>query len=194
MRTPSTLRWVRPPTDYWVDRPEMEARQRVESTGTNRPSDLTTHTIFPRQAVCSRPCAVPGKQPATATYLNIETTPVVSSPELAAVMAEGRHPVPSRTRKLSPPAPMVLHGRLCGRVGHRRNQHRERPPTMSGAFFAFPRVSHSKPGRPFFVKKGPDSRRGPFRVSGVQSALRTVFQAGSAVRTVRRWVARETAT
>jgi hypothetical protein len=27
------------------------------------------------------------------------------------------HPFPFRTRKLSSPAPMVLHGRLCGRVG-----------------------------------------------------------------------------
>ena len=44
MRTPSHFGGVRPPTDYWVDRPEMEARQRVESTGTNRPSGLNnTH-------------------------------------------------------------------------------------------------------------------------------------------------------
>src|SRR2546428_14002337 len=32
-------------------------------------------------------------------------------------MAEGPHPIPFRTRKLSPPAPMVLHGQPCGRVG-----------------------------------------------------------------------------
>jgi hypothetical protein len=36
-------------------------------------------------------------------------------------MAEGKHPVPSRTRKLSPPAPMVLPGKLGGRVGRRRD-------------------------------------------------------------------------
>ncbi len=35
-------------------------------------------------------------------------------------MAEGSHPYPFRTRKLSPPAPMVLGGRLPGRVGRRR--------------------------------------------------------------------------
>jgi hypothetical protein len=29
-------------------------------------------------------------------------------------MAEGKHPFPSRTRPLSPPAPMVLHGRHVG--------------------------------------------------------------------------------
>ena len=37
------------------------------------------------------------------------------------VTAEGPHPISFRTRKLSPPAPMVLHGYLCGRVGHCRN-------------------------------------------------------------------------
>jgi hypothetical protein len=37
------------------------------------------------------------------------------------VTAEGPHPISFRTRKLSPPAPMVLHGYPCGRVGHCRN-------------------------------------------------------------------------
>ncbi len=32
-------------------------------------------------------------------------------------MAVGVHPVPSRTRQLSPPAPMVLGGQPPGRVG-----------------------------------------------------------------------------
>ena len=36
-------------------------------------------------------------------------------------MAEGKHPIPFRTRKLSPPAPMVLLGQPGGRVGHRRD-------------------------------------------------------------------------
>ena len=40
-----------------------------------------------------------------------------SSSGFLAAIAEGSHPIPSRTRKLSPPAPMVLQGRLCGRVG-----------------------------------------------------------------------------
>ena len=31
--------------------------------------------------------------------------------EFPVTMAEGPHPIPSRTRKLSPPAPMVLHGK-----------------------------------------------------------------------------------
>ena len=32
-------------------------------------------------------------------------------------MVPGKHPIPSRTRQLSPDTPMVLHGKLCGRVG-----------------------------------------------------------------------------
>src|SRR3954467_268241 len=40
---------------------------------------------------------------------------------LSVVLAEGERPVPSRTRKLSPPAPMVLHSLGCGRVGRRRH-------------------------------------------------------------------------
>src|SRR3954447_2130604 len=39
---------------------------------------------------------------------------------VTAVTAEGKRPVPFRTRKLSSPAPMVLHPGGCGRVGHRR--------------------------------------------------------------------------
>src|ERR1700744_6455297 len=35
-------------------------------------------------------------------------------------MAKGKHPVPFRTRKLSPSAPMVLRGGPRGRVGRRR--------------------------------------------------------------------------
>lgn len=36
------------------------------------------------------------------------------------VKAEGPYPIPSRTRKSSPPAPMVLQGPPCGRVGRRQ--------------------------------------------------------------------------
>ena len=39
------------------------------------------------------------------------------------LIAEGKHPYPSRTRKLSPPAPMVLASRGAGRVGRRLDFH-----------------------------------------------------------------------
>jgi hypothetical protein len=37
------------------------------------------------------------------------------------IIARGTHPFPSRTRKLSLSAPMVLRARVRGRVGHRPN-------------------------------------------------------------------------
>lgn len=56
---------------------------------------------------------------------------------VTAVIAAGKRPVPFRTRKLSLPAPMVLHSTGCGRVGHRRNIIHGRPPTLLGAFRHF---------------------------------------------------------
>ena len=54
------------------------------------------------------------------------------------VIARRPHPIPSRTRKLSSLAPMVLHDFLCGRVGRRRvfsKGRRARLNTYSAAFF-----------------------------------------------------------
>src|SRR5690242_976492 len=51
---------------------------------------------------------------------------------VTAVMAEGKRPVSFRTRKLSPPAPMVLHPGGCGRVGHRRTSSRSRATHTGG--------------------------------------------------------------
>ena len=55
-------------------------------------------------------------------------------------------PVPFRTRKLSSPAPMVLHTGVCGRVGRRR------PKTKNDNFIWFFRsVTHECVGdAPFF--------------------------------------------
>ena len=50
-------------------------------------------------------------------------------------MAAGNHLFPSRTEKLSPPAPMVLQGRPCGRVGRRLVLFTEAP--LVGAFVVF---------------------------------------------------------
>ena len=48
---------------------------------------------------------------------------------VTAAMAVGKRPVPFRTRKLSPPAPMVLPGGPGGRVGRGRTKFRLRPRT-----------------------------------------------------------------
>ena len=53
-------------------------------------------------------------------------------------ISEGSHPFPSRTRKLSPPEPMVLRGKPRGRVGRCRIffcPHTEK--SVWGLFFAF---------------------------------------------------------
>ena len=51
---------------------------------------------------------------------------------VTAVIAWGKRPVPFRTRKLRPTAPMVLHPGGCGRVGHRRNTINGRGPPPPG--------------------------------------------------------------
>ena len=53
-----------------------------------------------------------------------------------AVIAEGKHPVTFRTRKLSLPAPMVLHPGGCGRVGRRRNTDLGEPPLSGGSLIS----------------------------------------------------------
>jgi hypothetical protein len=50
------------------------------------------------------------------------------------ILAKGSHPFPSRTRKLSPSAPMVLHAQVCGRVGRRPIKSRKAPVERLGLF------------------------------------------------------------
>ena len=57
---------------------------------------------------------------------------------VTAVIAWGKRPVPSRTRKLRPTAPMVLHPGGCGRVGRRRTQPKNGPPRQGVDHFFVP--------------------------------------------------------
>src|SRR4051794_27880714 len=100
----------------------MEAPQGVELTGTNRPSDLNTPTPLNRWWVKNllRLRSLCGSRNTTGNNRIHPAQRVLLS--VSVVIAVGKHPVPFRTRKLSPPAPMVLHRRRCGRVGHRRTQ------------------------------------------------------------------------
>ena len=45
--------------------------------------------------------------------------PPSQAKKIPVTIAKGKHPLPFRTRKLSPSAPMVLQGGPCGRVGRR---------------------------------------------------------------------------
>src|SRR4051812_33106947 len=51
----------------------------------------------------------------------------IKTPRFPVAIAVESHPFPSRTRKLSPPAPMVLGGKPPGRVGRRRIFLEKRP-------------------------------------------------------------------
>jgi hypothetical protein len=133
----------------------MEAPQGVESTGTNRPSDLNTLTFCCSRSLC-------GSRDTTGNHCSTGYVLLCVS----VVIAVGKHPVPFRTRKLSPPAPMVLHRGRCGRVGHRRtstySREEERTPrNIRGAFsplLAFHEGSQIAalfyfPGMPFKVRQ-----------------------------------------
>ncbi len=128
MRSPTTFAWLRPPADHWVDRPEMEAQQCVELTGTNRPRASPQHQDSRIHYV-----TLSKQPPAPTLYWGLAGVECsvwvpITSTQLSCVgivmsvaIASGKRPVPFRTRKLSLTAPMVLHSLGCGRVGHRRH-------------------------------------------------------------------------
>src|SRR5690554_11372 len=99
MRFLTTFAWLRPPTDHGVDRPELEAQQCVQVTGTNRPRAYTQTAPKESQRVH---CAV-----SETTHPRKNTWALFH--RVTAAIAAGKRPVPFRTRKLSLPAPMVLH-------------------------------------------------------------------------------------
>src|SRR6478752_1479330 len=87
----------------------------MKLTGTNRP----------------RTCHIPFRKRLHAAFEHVSTVrfprygprPLGRGTNLhrvSATIARGKRPVPSRTRKLSLSAPMVLRGPLRGRVGRRR--------------------------------------------------------------------------
>ena len=109
----------------------------AQPTGTNRPRaclqtlNTTPQTVAVRDTTRSRPLHRSHPQSPTNTPLSLRTTNstlgtptstrgCVCSARVTAAIAKGKHPVPSRTRKLSLSAPMVLQPRGCGRVGRRR--------------------------------------------------------------------------
>src|SRR3954470_22826514 len=63
------------------------------------------------------------------------------------------HPFPFRTRKLSPPAPMVLGGRPPGRVGRRRIFSREEAPSGASSRVYPERAGANAEARPGVMAK-----------------------------------------
>ena len=67
------------------------------------------------------------------------------TPQFVGDLTAGVHPFPSRTRKLSPAGPMVLHAKVCGRVGRCRHKIKASHGNMIGLFLlnlSVPRGPH----------------------------------------------------
>ena len=94
----------------------------------------------------SEPTTHPGQQHRGTRVTSHKRTTVH---HVTAAIAAGKHPDPSRTRKLSQPAPMVLHPTGCGRVGRRRTYLRKRGHHCGGPFSAFPHPVRVGLGRRF---------------------------------------------
>lgn len=122
-----------------VDRPDVEAPQGVEPTGTN--SRTATHTFTPSGVARTSITRTTGRHPArhmdqsfsrvhypvpnpprSPTGTRASTARGMYNRRFAAAMAQGRRPDPFRTRKLRPGTAMVLHPEGCGRVARRRTQ------------------------------------------------------------------------
>ena len=65
---------------------------------------------------------------------------------LPVTIPRGSHPFPSRTRKLSLAGPMVLHAKVCGRLGDRRHIHAKSPLFGAGFFVLGGSPAASAPG------------------------------------------------
>ena len=125
---------VRPPVDHRVDRPDVEALQGVELTGTNRPRACLSHTrrvAYVLLRVFASTVWLPATTPLTPGHVpglgrGTEPPPPVDHPaagptrvdrpgwrlggvdntmydnrrprRVSVAMAEGKHPVPYRTR------------------------------------------------------------------------------------------------
>ena len=90
-----------------VDRPQVEAPRGVQPSGTNRPSSSSS---IPRSGPYRRGLATV----ALCGPEGAAEPPRGNAPSWSAAMAGEAHPVPSRTRKLSPRAPMVLRSQSVG--------------------------------------------------------------------------------
>ena len=93
--------------DHHVDRPEVQAQQCAQLTGTNRPIGL----IRSGKGMASRhpnPDRILPNVSQKPGHTDVALNPVPGSSSGLVAMARAKHPIPSRTRKLSAAAPMVL--------------------------------------------------------------------------------------
>ena len=149
MRSPNPKGIRRAQEDHLVDRLEVEAQQCVQLTSTNRPFGLSIELILRSNFCCQRystqalsaidrtpnairSCIAKFVAPVCHVSFRGETARVYKEmavgklpPSAASVLPVSipreSHPFPSRTRKLSLVGPMVLHAKVCGRLGNRRH-------------------------------------------------------------------------
>ena len=128
-------------------------KQQTHQFETGEP-DITeySNTTTPTQGEPMAGVACHGNDPVTLT--NQPPPKGGEFERVTAVIAWGKRPVPFRTRKLRPTAPMVLHSRGCGRVGHRRTQ----PPRMARATTPGPSLHHQRNSPPPQHQRGGCSR------------------------------------
>ena len=154
----------------------------MQLTGTNQPTTSTPNTLLRVH------CAVP--EPPT-PHPHTGGAPVSRRfNRVTAVTAKGKRPVPYRTRKLSPSAPMVLPWRRGGRVGRRRTTLHRRP-TPHGVGLRHIRIPpRHATDAPELARPGPSSAPrtvAPGRESG-RGALRTSRTPPTSGRSPRRSV------
>ena len=112
-------------------------QQCIELTVTNSPFGLTVkftlHNKSDRIRLVSQFCSAVARQYSSLSHEFVSRLHRRLQ-RVWVTIARGSHPFPSRTRQLSPSAPMVLHWRQCGRVGRRPINLQKGPAKRSGLF------------------------------------------------------------
>ena len=161
----------------------MQGARAPQPGATNRPSPSGPFRPPPPPTVLKGhlPQALCGPQGARSADPPLRC-PRRNAPRGPAALAAGAHPDPCRTRKLSRPAPKVLQGRPCGRLGRRRPPGRvaraeggdARKRHLGGGDPRGSPLSVAGASRVFAKKKGrrPPRGRAAFCVRGLLRGLR----------------------
>ena len=127
--------------DDHVDRPGVQAQRCVERTGTNRPIGLIVLMITVRDLI-RQPQGSRSRHTTTMKTLLAEHTHTIALGRSGGLSGVLKNPIPSRTRPLNAPAPMVLclkaresrspPGLPSALVSHSLSRHTARPPALRG--------------------------------------------------------------